>query len=183
MDERTLLKRLGRGSGRALEYAISKYSAYVITVIHNRSSGYLTPEDEEEIASDVFFSLWQNADRITPGHLKPWLGSVARNRTTDRLRSRRITLPIEDNDLILAEPQWETLSKKEQARMVHQALNSLNPKDREIFYRYYDLCETATHIAAEMNMQPSTVRTRLSRGRDALRKTLCQGGFLDEDSN
>lgn len=183
MDEQTILKRLARGSGRALEYAISKYSAYVVTVIHNRSCGYLTPEDEEEIASDVFFSLWQNADRISPGHLKSWLGSVAKNKTTDRLRSRKITIPFEDNDLILDNPQWQTLSQKEQARMVRQALNAMNPKDQEIFYRYYDLCETTTQIAAAMNMPPSTVRTRLSRGRDVLRKTLCQGGFLDEDSN
>lgn len=183
MDERIMLKRLARGSGQALEYAISKYSAYVVTVIHNRSSGYLTPEDEEEIASDVFFSLWQNANRISPGHLKPWLGSVAKNKTTDRLRSRKITVPFEDNDLILDDPQWETLSKKEQSRTVRQALSTMNPKDREIFFRYYDLCETTMQIAAAMNMPSSTVRTRLSRGRDALRKTLCQGGFLDEDSN
>lgn len=183
MDERTILKRLSRGSGQALEYAISKYSAYVITVIHNRSCGYLTPEDEEEIASDVFFSLWQNADRISPGHLKPWLGSVAKNKTMDRLRSRKITVPLADNDLILNNPQWETLSKKEQSRMVRQALSNLRPKDREIFYRYYDLCETTTQIAAAMNMPSSTVRTRLSRGREALRTTLCQGGFHYEDSN
>lgn len=183
MDERTILKRLARGSGQALEYAISKFSAYVITVIHNRSCGYLTPEDEEEIASDAFFSLWQNADRIRPGHLKSWLGSVAKNKTISRLRSRSITIPIADNDLILDNPQWETLSTKEQSRMVREALDTLKLQDREIFYRYYDLCETTTQIAAAMNIPSSTVRTRLSRGREALRTTLCQGGFHNEDTN
>lgn len=39
MDERTLLKRLSKGSQQALETVIMKYSAYVVAVIHNRSRG------------------------------------------------------------------------------------------------------------------------------------------------
>ncbi len=183
MDERTILKKISTGKERFLEVAIRKYSAYVITVIHNRSRGCLTPEDEEEVASDVFFSLWQNAAQITPGHLKPWLGSVARNMTVSRLRKNNITVPLEDNLMILDDPQWETLSKKEQAQQIRSALDKLPQKDKEIFYRYYDLCQTTAEIAAVMNMHPSTVRTRLSRGRDSLRKTLCQGGFLYENTN
>lgn len=177
MNEITILKRMFRGSQRALEAAISDYSAYVVTVIHNRSRGLLSPEDEEEIASDVFFSLWQNAGKIQPGHLKPWLGAVARNKTADCLRHKKLTVPLEDNTIILDDPQWEALHRKDQLCILHNALNSMKPSDREIFYRYYDLCETTTQIAAAMNMSPSTVRTRLSRGRDTLRNTLCQGGF------
>lgn len=183
MDERTLLKHLTKGNQQALETVILKYSAYVVAVIHNRSRGCLSPEDEEEIASDVFFSLWQHAGTIEPGHLKPWLGSVARNSTVNRLRKRKLTVPLEDNELILDNPQWESLSKKEQARQLQGALMTLKPQDREIFYRFYDLCETTTQISTAMNMPASTVRTRLSRGRETLRITLCQGGFLYENEN
>lgn len=181
MDEKLLLKRLSRGSQQALETVILKYSAYVVAVIHNRSRGCLSPEDEEEIASDVFFSLWQHAGTIEPGHLKPWLGSVARNSTVSRLRKRKLAVPLEENLLVLDDPQWESLSKKDQARQLQQALMALSPQDREIFYRFYDLCETTTQISTAMKMPASTVRTRLSRGRDTLRNTLCQGGFLYEN--
>lgn len=183
MDERTLLKRLSKGSQQALETVIMKYSAYVVAVIHNRSRGYLSLEDEEEIASDVFFSLWQHAGTIEPGHLKPWLGSVSRNTTVSRLRQRKLTVPLEENELVLDNPQWESLSKKDQAQQLRRALMALAPQDREIFYRYYDLCETTVQISAAMNMPASTVRTRLSRGRETLRTKLCQGGFLYESEH
>ena len=77
MEERTILKKLSQGSQRAMETAVRRYSAYVITVIHNKSQGSLRPEDEEEIAADVFFALWENAASIEPGHIRPWLGRSA----------------------------------------------------------------------------------------------------------
>lgn len=129
MEERTILRRISRGSQRALEAVMRQYSAYVVTVIHNRSRSCLSAEDEEEIASDVFLSLWQHAQKV------------------------------------------------------RAALETLKPEDQEIFCRYYDLCQTATQIAAAMHMQPSTVRTRLSRGRAALRDILCQGGFQYEQAD
>ena len=64
MTDTLLLRQLRRGSQRALEQAIEQYSAYVVTVIRNRSRGLLAPEDHEEIAADVFLALWQNAGRI-----------------------------------------------------------------------------------------------------------------------
>lgn len=54
MDEQNLLSRLRHGDEQALATAIAQYSAYVVTVIHNRSRGLLSPEDEDELASSVF---------------------------------------------------------------------------------------------------------------------------------
>ena len=86
MDEQNLLSRLRHGDEQALAAAITQYSAYVVTVIHNRSRGLLSPEDEDELASSVFFALWQSCRTVKEGHLRAWLGSVARNKTVDRLR-------------------------------------------------------------------------------------------------
>ena len=57
MDEQQLLSRLRRGDEQALAAVIARFSAYVVTVIHNRSRGLLSPEDEDELASSVFFAL------------------------------------------------------------------------------------------------------------------------------
>lgn len=78
-----LLRRLQRQNTKALEQAVAQYGAYVMAIIRNRSRGVLTAEDQEEIASNVFLSLWRGAKGITRGQLRPWLGAVARNRTTD----------------------------------------------------------------------------------------------------
>lgn len=181
MDERILLRKMAKGSQKALETAIKTYSAYVLTVVHNRSRGLLSFEDEEEVVSDVFYSLWVNAGTIERGYIRSWLGSVARNKTADRLRSLKITVPMENFDIPVSDTQWEAMSRKEQARQLQRALLSLKAEDREIFYRFYDLCQTTNEIAIEMDLLPSTVRTRLSRGRKALKTVLCQEGFEYED--
>ena len=161
MDEHTLCQRIAHGSQRALEEAIRRYSAYVVTVIHNRSQGCLRPEDEEELASDVFFALWNHAGRIRGGSLRPWLGSVARNAAISRLRTISPAVPPLDEALLpVAGSPWEAW---EQTLQVQALLDCLQPDDREIFTRYYDLCQTTAEIAEALRMPPSTVRTRLSR--------------------
>ena len=96
MDEQNLLSRLRHGDEQALAAAITQYSAYVVTVIHNRSRGLLSPEDEDELASSVFFTLWQSCRTVKAGHLRAWLGSVARNKTVDRLRKSRCEVPLDE---------------------------------------------------------------------------------------
>ena len=97
MDEQNLLSRLRHGDEQALAAAIAQYSAYVVTVIHNRSRGLLSPEDEDELASSVFFALWQSCRTVKAGHLRAWLGSVARNKTVDRLRKSRSEIPLDED--------------------------------------------------------------------------------------
>ena len=79
MDEQQLLSRLRHGDEQALTAVITRFSAYVVTVIHNRSRGLLSPEDEDELASSVFFALWQSCRTVLVGSICGWLGSVARN--------------------------------------------------------------------------------------------------------
>ena len=71
-----LLRSLQKQSADALEQAIAQYGAYVLTIIRNRSRGVLTPEDHEEIASDVFLALWRGTKNITRGQLRPGVVSV-----------------------------------------------------------------------------------------------------------
>lgn len=85
-----LLRSLQKQSTDALEQAIAQYGAYVLTIIRNRSRGVLTPEDHEEIASDVFLSLWHGARDITSGQVSPWLGAVARNKTVEAMRRKKV---------------------------------------------------------------------------------------------
>lgn len=180
IEDTDLLRRLRRKSAGALEEAVRQYSAYVIAVIRNRSRGVLMAEDQEEIASDVFVSLWRGAKDISRGQLRPWLGAVARNRTADAMRRKRVYVPLEDA-LISLEPLWERMYESQRCEAIRSALLALSDEDREIFYRFYDLAQTAAQIAEAMQMNASTVRSRLMRGRETLRKELTEGGLLCED--
>jgi RNA polymerase sigma-70 factor (ECF subfamily) len=52
--------------------------------------------------------------------------------------------------------------------------------DREIFLRHYYYCQPVKTIAAELEMNESTVKTRLKRGREKLKTILREGGYLNE---
>ena len=176
-----LLRRLQRQNTKALEQAVAQYGEYVMAIIRNRSRGVLTAEDQEEIASNVFLSLWRGAKGITRGQLRPWLGAVARKQTAEAMRKKNVYLPLEDDALITLDCLWEQMVEKERCEALAQALSALPEEDREIFYRFYDLSQTTAQIADELHMNASTVRSRLLRGREALRKTLTKGGLFCED--
>ena len=66
-DENKLLHQLLKRKEDALEEAIRIFTPYLSTVIYRAAGSLLTKEDTEEIAADVFLSLWKNAERIDPG--------------------------------------------------------------------------------------------------------------------
>lgn len=181
MDDGQLLRQLRRKEPAALERAIAQYSAYVMTIIRGRSRGMLTEEDQQELASDVFLILWQQASGIARGRLKPWLGAVARNQTVQTLRRKKCYVPLEDDVLVEPGELWQGLYEKQRAVALARALRTLSAQGREIFYRFYDLTQTTAQIAETMGLNASTVRSRLKRGREALRQELCKGGVFCED--
>ena len=178
LDEKyeRLLERLRRQDADALEALTARYRAYVNTVLSNMLRGTGTREDVEELCADVFLALWQHAADPEPGQLKPWLGTVARNRAKNWLRRRR-ELPMDPDSLELTLPDGspgleDEAIRAELAAAVRKAVDSLRPRDREIFVRYYFYLQPAETIARELGLAPASVRSRLSRGRALLRKKL-----------
>ncbi len=175
MQEKELLKKLRQRRNRALEIAIDQYGAYVATVIRNVLGNGGTMEDAEELAADVFYALWEHADTVTEGKLKPWLGAVARNRAKDLLRKRRPTLPMDEDVLTIptGSPEDQTLVA-DQKRMLLEAVQSMPEPDREIFLRFYYKLETMESIALRMGIPLGTVKTKLHRGRKRLKELLTE---------
>lgn len=182
MEERRALKALKRRDEGALAWFIDRYTPYVSAVVFNITGAYLPAADGEEIVSDVFLALWKNADRVWPGKVKMYLSGTARNMARDALRRVGREIPLEEDILPGAEtdPQWE-LERREQARLVRSALLDMGYPDREIFLRHYYYCQPLAQIGEEMDMNLSTVKTRLRRGREKLREQLLKGGFFHED--
>jgi RNA polymerase sigma-70 factor (ECF subfamily) len=181
MEQARLLRRIQAHDARALEEAMAQYSGYVYTVVRNRACGLLPPEDLEEVASDVFLALWEHPERVRPGSLQSWLGALARHKTIDRLRRVTPELPLEEDVLSLDGELWQSIAAQERTALVREALGTLSESDRELFLRYYDLCESVAAIAAQMHLSQANVKTRLYRGRKQLKNFLTERGLTDEN--
>ena len=173
MTEATALLRLQHGREDALAWFIDKYTAYVCTVIRCIIGQSMTEADVEETASDVFLVLWEQADCLTLAAIRPWLGGVARNKAKQKLRSRGLTISLDENLLVTDGTDLEAaLEQADRDRLVRDAVLAMEPTDREIFLRYYFHCQSVAAISGELKLPDSTVKSRLKRGREKLRCAL-----------
>ena len=179
MDEKKLLNRLRRGDPYALEKLMDRYLPYVATVVWNIVRGTLQPEDAEELVSDVFLAAWEHADALEPGHTRGWLGTVARNRAKNALRSAGRVPALEGDEAELPAPDdpAEAVLRQEDRRIVRSALEAFPAEERELFLRHYFYAQTVEEIAAALSLNPSTVKSRLRRGREKLKAYLLKGGY------
>ena len=183
MTEEEALQRLRAQDTAVLHWLIRQYNRYVASIIRAVLGKTCRDVDAEELTADVFYSVFRRAGSISPGKLQAYLGAAARNRAKDFLRKQK-PLEADLDELTLPDgegtaPEAELLRRERQMR-VKEAIFSMEPVDREIFLRYYYYLQPAPEIAEAMRLTPGAVRTRLSRGRAALKKRLSQEELLCE---
>ena len=173
MTEEQALRQMQQGAQDALAWFIHQYGAYVSTIIYNIIGQRMSNADVEEASSDVFLALWNSAGRVHSGSAKAYLAATARNSARNKLRQLTPTVPLPE-DLVLVDPHTPQglLEQREQAAAVQRALLAMEDTDREIFLRYYYYYQKISQIAAAMDMKESTVKSRLSRGREKLKASL-----------
>ncbi|MDR3209324.1 MAG: sigma-70 family RNA polymerase sigma factor [Oscillospiraceae bacterium] len=178
------LRGIRRRDTRALERVIKRYAGYVGAVARNILGARMTAADIEEVCSDVFLALWNSAGAAEDTRLRPYLAGIARNIARNKLRELVGDLPLEDDDILIADmnPEDEAIRRDRDER-VRRAVDALRAPDREIFLRHYYHCQTVARIAEDMRMNPETVKSRLSRGREKLRRALNEGGKIHDSKD
>jgi len=170
------LRAVRRRSESALEQIMDKYGAYLCVVIRNTVGESLSREDIEETASDVFFALWEYADKVEK--LKPWLAATARNKAKNKLRDVRGDVSLDEAHMgAESYGMDEALSSQEKQLAVKSAILNMDSPDREIFLRYYYDAQTAAAIGAGIGMTEAAVKQRLVRGRKKLGKILGEEAY------
>lgn len=187
MDEKRAIKALKQREIEAFEWIIDHYAGYINTIIFNIIGHVMAAPDIEEVASDTFLALWNNSDKVDAKKLKAYLGSIARNKAKDKLRELDISVSVEhiEDDIIFvsdASPE-EVFLEKEQQLSVKKAILSMTHPDREIFLRHYYYYQSILEISEEMDINISTVKSKLARGREKLKKILNEGGYFDGYEN
>ncbi len=181
MDEKKILKKLRNKDEQAFEEIIDLYSVYVTVIVGNLLSSKGTKEDVEEVVADTFIALWNTADRINYeeySSIKAYIATIARNKAKDWLRATKgQDLQLLDDILMIDNSVEQQIVQREQQRIIARILKQLKPLDWKIFVAYYYQYKKVNEIARELQMNPHTVKTRLRRGREVLKKFLIKEGY------
>jgi RNA polymerase sigma-70 factor, ECF subfamily len=134
-----------------------------------RMSG--TPAAAEDITQDVFVSLLRHPDRFDAarGTLRAFLLGIARNLALKHWRKEHRLEPLDDDSLVAAPIDVE---RGVVGDIVGRAVRALVPLQREVVilaeYEGLTLAEIAIAVGADVG----TVKSRLHRGRENLRRML-----------
>ena len=178
MRESIILQNIKAGDPSGLKALMERYVPYISVIVWNILRDAMSPQDAEEVVSDVFLAAWEQAADLKAGHVKGWLGTVARNKAKNKLRQMGRTISLEENSMDIPAPNdlSEAMEQDEERRLVRQAVDALPPEDKEIFLRHYYYAQSIKEISDHMALNESTIKTKLRRGRMKLKEALTKGG-------
>lgn len=151
-----------------------------------------TTSDAEDIVQEALFSAWRSIASFQGPSFRAWLFRIATNRALDHLRSRkrRPELPLDppdDDDITWAEPiapgpdLTQLAGDREALAAVETALGAL-PADQRTALLLRDVEGFAyEEIAVITSVEIGTVKSRIHRGRLAVRNTLISQGWRGPD--
>jgi len=126
----------------------------------------------EDLLADVFVRVVRSRETFDPAKATPeaWLWRIARNRLFDHFRSMHKVDNIEQ----VSEARFAVTDDYEglddTAQQARQLLAVLSPEDRELVYLKYWQEMPNKQIAELLDLNASTVSTRLSRAMAKMRK-------------
>ena len=173
LEDKLLLWKFKRGSGKALERIYDKYESYLITVATALLNNTHAAED---VLHDFFISFVTSADKIKlNGNLKAYLAVCVANLARNRIKKRQLEpIALDDNDPIASaalEPDFPAIQEEETA-ILNEAISQLPYEQREVIVLHLQGDMKFTQIAKLRSTSVNTIRSRYRYGLDKLRSLL-----------
>ena len=126
------------------------------------------PQEAEDAVQDTFLRYLEKRPELRDrDHEKAWLLKVTANRCKSILRTRRRRPTVELLDIY-------PVPEEEGSRELMEAILTLPANQRLAVHLHYYEGYTSEEIGAILGQRPGTVRSHLSRARDALRRYLLE---------
>ncbi|WP_025028897.1 RNA polymerase sigma factor SigW [Caldalkalibacillus mannanilyticus] len=180
--EQRLIKQALAGDRQAFEEIVELYKNKIFQVAY-RMLGNRT--EAEDIGQETFLRVYANLSRYDQTHkFSTWIYRIATNLCIDRLRKRQITYSL-DQEVAATEgldmysqiadkakgPEAEVMTIELQNE-VQQAIDQLPIKYKSIMILRYIEDLSLQEISEIIDLPVTTIKTRIHRGREALKKLL-----------
>ncbi|MBQ8758625.1 MAG: sigma-70 family RNA polymerase sigma factor [Clostridia bacterium] len=180
------------GDTAAFERLVRKYEKYVCTTVYSVVRNY---DDSFDVAQEVFLKLYHNIGSFKgESSFSSWLYRIAKNTALDFLRKEKknknnVSLYTENGDgeetelsvpdtSVSSNPE-QTAVKNEAKDIIYTALDEISEEHKEIIILRDIDGYTYEEIAEMLGLEYGTVKSRLFRAREALRKKLLEKNYFD----
>ncbi|MCI9467515.1 MAG: RNA polymerase sigma factor [Ruminiclostridium sp.] len=152
------------GTEEYIRRVVEDYSPMLLRLAMTRS---LSTADAEDAVQEVFLRLLTQLPRFRDGeHERAWLIRTTIHRASDlRKAASNRTLPLEEAEVV-------AMPEEAESSPILSAVQALPEKYSTVIHLYYYEGYTIKEIAKLLGLPTPTVGTRLSRGREKLRKLL-----------
>lgn len=177
-SDEALVRRIATGDRQAMQLIYARHGTRVFRFLQRLVRDETKAED---LLSDVFFDVWQQAGRFEGrAAVSTWLMSIARFKALSSLRQRRTeALPDEAAEMI--EDQSDTpeiiVQKMSKADALRACIAALSTAHREVIdLVYYHDC-SVEEASVILGIPENTVKTRMFHARKRLSELLLQAGI------
>lgn len=181
LSDEQLMKQIIDGRINAFDEIVRRYEKRIVNYLYQWTADL---EDAKDIAQDSFLKLFKYKDNFLSGkEFSPWFFSIVKNSAKDSLNKRkpRSVLDIyemdekelQNKDTIM-NPDSEEDSELFEMKIeyIKKAFDMLDDSFREvILLRYLEGFEYE-RIAETLGIPVGTVKSRINRGREQLKKIL-----------
>ena len=192
MEEKQLIEQAGKGNEEAFSQLVLQYEKQIYNLTLRMTGDRDTAFD---LTQETFLKAWRAISLFQfDSKFSTWLCRIASNTCIDFLRKQKkrqtisLTAVDEDNEayeIAVSDSSLDPARIAEAAQdreMVFQALQSL-PADYRIALSLRAIEDMSyDQIAVALNLSPGTVKSRISRARERIRKLLA-GNFSESSSS
>lgn len=185
MTDTELVSKIKKGDMTAFDKLVSEYNKRVINIAYSLLSDR---EDALDAAQEVFVKIYKNIGSFRgESTVSTWIYRITKNVCTDILRKRRSNIISIDNDdddepkLQIADESSapeHIAERNAQIEAVRTAISQLDENMRTVITLFDINGLSYEETAAVLKCPIGTVKSRLYRARDALRKILSENKEL-----
>jgi len=182
MDDLKIIESCLLGNTQIFSRLIDNYKNMVYNLAYRMSNN---PHEAEDISQEAFLRAYQSLAHFNPSYkFSTWLYQITLNIIRDRFKKKELhysslDTPVETGDsefypqpADLTNNPERIIAQKEDAQAVQQAILSLPLKYREVLVLRHLQDLSYIEIANILKLPTGTVKVRLYRAREQLKKIL-----------
>lgn len=167
------LRRIAGGDTHALESLYhethTSVYAYVLSVLKN-------VHDAEDVLHDCYIAIHQAAGNYTSsGKPMAWIITIAKNLCLMKLRERKKTADIEEDEFFVDAHYNENAMSPEDRFILNECMNALSDEERQIVVLHAVSGFKHREIASFLDMALPTVLSKYNRALKKLKNSLSKG--------